>query len=107
MSGGHWDSSAHEIAGLRDTLLAVAEDETVKERGPMIAEMYLVLSHLLPAQIRAMGWDISGDTRIFQDRTFDNRSLQEVQEGLHQAARRHFLSRNSGGQDGKHCCGEI
>lgn len=68
MSGGYWNYTGFKI---QQNLQSVAEDESVRERWPIISKIFSPLSDILYDIEHNMDWDLSGDSRIEEDESFD------------------------------------
>lgn len=68
MSGGHWEYCGFRI---QTDLLAVAEDPDVAKRWPLIAAAIEAFGTWFQDAEHEMDYDLSGDTRIAPDETFN------------------------------------
>ena len=75
MSGGHWEHCQDHIS---QELQAVAEDTEVLRRFPHLARSLENLSDRLYWVIKALDWDLSGDTPIADDARFEHEALHSL-----------------------------
>lgn len=88
MSGGHWDYIGFKIA---DALNDIGRDQEVMGRFPRLAEILPRLGEILGQIEHDLDWDLSGDTNIQDDRTFEDKALKDLREwakGLDPMARK-------------------
>jgi len=79
MSGGHWNYRRHMV---QEHLDEVAMDGTVMKRFPKLAGVFSELSSVLYDAIRELDYDLSGDSRIDEDREWERSALKALQDAL-------------------------
>lgn len=75
MSGGHWDYRGCQI---REILQEMAMDHHVATRFPALAKRLDALGEALFRIEHELDWDLSGDTEIRDDRSFEHRALSSL-----------------------------
>lgn len=73
MSGGNWDYVQGRIQNDLETV--ANEDPAVMERWPRLRRALLSLSVSLYTLIKDMDWDLSGDSYIKDDETWEANAL--------------------------------
>jgi len=73
MSGGKWDYCGRPI---REDLQTIAADQQVRMRWPLTAKLLDVLGDIIYDTEHAMDWDLSGDSKIADDSSFDGRTVK-------------------------------
>jgi len=75
MSGGHWDYCG---ARIRDGLEAMGEDKEIKKRFPDLAIILEELAWVFYKMEHEMDLDLKGDSKIKDDREFENQAIGKV-----------------------------
>ena len=83
MSGGYWQYLGSR---LNDACEQIAEDVTVLERWPRLAELLSALGPVLQKAEHAMDWDLSGDSPIDDDAAFQDIVCHAILEAAMKSA---------------------
>lgn len=83
MSGGHWEYRGRNI---EYDLGEMANDDDVRRRWPLISAAMGAVAAFVGAAEHEMDWDLSGDTEIKDDATFDRRHFATLLDDLLKAA---------------------
>ncbi|MCK5020423.1 MAG: hypothetical protein KAS32_25530 [Candidatus Peribacteraceae bacterium] len=79
MSGGHWNYDQHFMESF---LYSVGRDSDVMLRFPKLAQTLRELSPVLGQIAHDLDWDMSGDSEIKDDKTFELKALEEITKVL-------------------------
>lgn len=88
MSGGHWN---YEGFKLKDVLEQIGNDPSVKERFPRLSAIFPKLANVLYEIEHDLDWDLSNDSAIENDKTFEGKAIADILEAVKGPERRKMM----------------